>query len=118
MYKKVLVAVLMLALLASGVGLGIHLLHKDALAQVHYTVDIFDLTVEDGLEGATVWFSFDDRDNWLPTVELGGGLYEYITLGWEGTWLILLEDPAIVGDNEIVGSATTGFQHWDVETVP
>jgi len=48
--NRILAAVLMLALLAGGVGLGIHLLHRDALAQnTVFRVDI-------------VWLEHDDND--------------------------------------------------------
>ena len=106
----------MLALLVGGVAVGIHILHKDALAVVVYTVEIWDDTVGDWLEGGTVWFSFDQRLSWEPTVENEDGQYIYISEDWEGSWWIWLWDPQIAPPIMVEGSATHAFHHWDVET--
>jgi len=113
MNRKLLFVVLSLAMLAGGVSVGIHVLHKQALANVTYTVEIFDEELTPVNDG-TVWFSFNGGENWLVTVPIGDGRYEIPRDDYAGTWWIQLVDPAIEPPNPVEGQATVAFLHWDV----
>ena len=120
MNKKLFAVVLTLALIAGGVGLGIHLLHKQALAEVVYTVEIWDNTEPPGewLDDGTVFFSFDERENWVAAVWVGGGEYEYERENGAESWWIRLDEPPLdvpecdPNQNPFEGSASSGYQFW------
>ena len=115
---RILAAVLMLALLAGGVGLGIHLLHKDALAQVTYIVEILNTTPnpDEWLDNADVDFSFDGRQTWVATTFIGNGRYKYQVDNYKTTWHIRVDEPEILPPVWIAGPATVAFYHWEVQT--
>jgi len=82
---RILAAVLMLALLAGGVGLGIHLLHRDALAMQTYEVKVVDGA--GGVEGVTVefWWWDDVEEEWSQENEQATDENGYVRFqyGWE-----------------------------------
>ena len=120
MNRKVLAVVLSLALFAGGVALGIHILHKKALAQVTYIVQIWDETQGELLDGADVDFSFEENpeeEDWLDTTPIGDGQYKYQVQDYKPYWWIRINEPEIVGDNPVEGPATVAFYFWEVETV-
>ena len=124
MKRKVLVVVLSLALLAGGVGLGIHLLHKEALAGVTYSVTIMVIIDEvnfEPLEGATVHMRFFESggwSEWYPTTYIGEGLYQYTHtcptyLDWQ-VWIEEPEvDPEVPDENPCDGDPALWFR-WEV----
>ena len=72
---RILAAVLMLALLAGGVGLGIHLLHKEAFAAVvsfHVRVDWADENRDDEVDAIKV-VTYDGENNQLDIFLLALG---------------------------------------------
>jgi len=90
MYKKVLVAVLMLALLAGGVGLGIHLLHKEALANVTYKIYVNlwddDEEVWVTLPNRRVNFDFDEEGDFDEWTDAGGKAVHVLDDWHQGFW--------------------------------
>ena len=81
MSKKLLTIVLMLALLAGVVAVGIHVLHKDALASTKYQVYIYmdppeapRIDLEDGI----VKMKFEilgEWTDWVIAINEGDGIY-------------------------------------------
>ena len=115
MTRKLLFVVLSLALLVGGVAVGIHILHKQALADVTYIVEIWDDSQDPGewLEDGTVQFSFDEGV-WEDAVWVGDGKYTFGRGDYADSWLIRLVEPDIEEPNPIQGSATSGYQYWEV----
>ncbi len=124
MNRKVLTVFLMLTLLAGGVGLGIHLLHKDALADTAYTVQIYwldEFARDHPLENATVLMSFFVNEvwsDWEEADELDVGKYRIIREGddfenWQ-VWIFEPNvDPAFPGENPCLGYSS-GYFVWRV----
>ncbi len=78
MNRKVLSVVLMLTLLAGGVGLGIHLLHRDGLALTNFIVFMIDQEEDEGVPGLWVEMRFQIDEvwsEWCQTEDRGGGKY-------------------------------------------
>ena len=125
MSKKLLTLILTLALLASGIGLGIHLLHKEALAQVQYLVEVFDETPgeQQMLFGATIMMLFDPMEGWIEADELQEGKYEVIRDDAESLWKIRIDFPenytgANPAGNPIDGTPSLAYQWWAVWEIP
>ena len=117
MSKKLLAVVLTLALLVGGVAIGIHVLHKPALAQVTYTVQIWDETEDEWVDDGIVWFSFDQEGElWVEATFTQEGKYIYQVADYQPYWWIELRDPHIFGPNPIEGPATVAYYYWEVET--
>jgi hypothetical protein len=114
MKRKLMIVVLSLALVAGAVAVGIHVLHQEALANVTYIVEIVDEALIP-VEAGTVQFSFDDGVIWLDAVWVGDGRYSYLMASYQGSWLIRLIDPAIEPPNQVEGSASAAFHHWEVD---
>ena len=117
--KNLLIIILSLALLAGAVAVGIHVLHKEALAMVHYIVEIWDEELGQPVLGATVSMSFNWGIEWIQADELQNGKYEVIRDNYAGTWLIRIDEPDnYMGvnppGNPIQGSATHAYQFWNV----
>jgi len=81
--KKTIIVILTLAFMAGSVGLGIHLLHKGALAIQTYQVYIEWEEDEEWvpLEDATVRFCFwdpllEEWSEWIDATETDPGLYK------------------------------------------
>jgi len=93
MKRKVLSVVLLLALLAGGVGLGIHLLHKDAFALQSFRVKMV-VEGQGGIPGLDVEFHFqyDDGENppfwgdWHNAFDEQDGHYN---LTYAGEWEVV-----------------------------
>ena len=96
MTRKLLFVVLSLALLTGGVALGIHILHKEALAMVTYEVFIWqdggqenpDIPYEDG----KVYMKFYKNgqwSDWKDTQDEGDGIYscQYTTCAQWQVWV-------------------------------
>ena len=98
MKRKVLVVVLSLALLVGGVALGIHVLHKDALALTYKVYIWQDGGQEAGefpLEDAQVemaWKVNGEWSDWQLTTDEGEGTYT-CTHGSCERWKVLVTSP-------------------------
>lgn len=99
------------------------MLHKQALAVVHYVVEIWvDPNPAGGgdefpLTGATVQMKFSTVGNWIDADELQNGKYEVIRNNYEGHWEILISNPPGLWGlapegNPINGSASHAYQFW------
>ena len=83
MTRKLLFVILSLALLTGSVGLGIHLLHKDALANITYSVDpiwMVDNQVTFFWEWGHVYMRFFKNEQWSTrhvANDEGDGVYSY-----------------------------------------
>jgi len=94
MKRKHLAIALAVAVVAVGVAVGVHLLNREARADVTYWVFIEETDGQETwpLEGATVEFSYDDVI-WDPATYIGGGWY---TCTWEDEpyfWLVRIVLP-------------------------
>ena len=82
MKKKFFAVALALVLLAGAVAVGVHVLNKEARADVIYVLNLWEDVggVPTGVTGAVVWFSFDvgDQQGWLnfQANEAGNGIYK------------------------------------------
>ena len=121
MNRKVLAVVLSLALLVGGVAIGIHILHKEAIAQVHYVAFIhagFQPPLIP-LEDAIVKMNFDG-EGWEEADEIGDGEYEIIRDDYAGwSWKIKVVDPDDVEGidpegNPVEGSCSQAYLDWQV----
>jgi hypothetical protein len=121
MSRKLLAIVLSLALLAGGVAVGIHILNQKALANVTYTVEIWDFGEGSWLTTGEVYFQFDGG-GWVPAFNNADGSYELTIDEYKGSWSIWLFAPDIDEDsdeppgNPIDGSASQAYQYWNVST--
>lgn len=116
----------LLALLTVGVALGVHLMHKDALADpVIYDVYLWQAG-QGALTDATVAFRFRNGNNWalwLPPSSQGGGVYKRTRDVWADEWQIRLDewaDPVYIGLEPWWGwfaypSALENSVEWEVE---
>ena len=127
MWKKATLIVLTIAIIISGVGLGIHVLHKDAFALYAYYIEVQvwdpneqEWTVQPGLE-----VSFDLPGH--PPIEEDTDLFGVATIwhedgpeeGWDawftepvGIWITWTNDQRLVegGNPYAVGNGgTTGY---------
>src|SRR4030042_5047533 len=96
-HKRLLCVVLSLALLAGAVAVGIHVLHKEALAVVNYIVEIWDEELGEPVFGATVMMSFNWGIEWEQADELQNGKYRVIRVDYAGSWRL----PKDEADNHI-----------------
>jgi hypothetical protein len=90
-YWIVIVAIILIA----GVALGVHLLHKDAYANVSYSVFIWHGNRANGVSNAVVHFDFFDGFDWTGPLDpsaQGGGLYTNTRPNWMVAWRIYLEE--------------------------
>ena len=93
MKAKLLYALLAVVLLATAVGIGVHVLHKDAHASVTYQVYIWwnDNEVETPVENLWIRFQFDGG-GWVDSDSQGGGHYKKTRDNAANEWQIRIMD--------------------------
>jgi len=121
MKAKLLYALLAVVLLATAVGIGVHVLHKDALAQTTYSTWIGN--GDDGFENIEdVQIRFKDNQGWSGWQVMdddGGGDYSFVRLeGDAQAWQVEITDPNIIPDwpedNPYAPPLTVHHFDWEV----
>lgn len=80
--KKMLVLVLTIAFFVGSVGLGVHLLHKEAKATTSFTVFVHDAE-EDPVEDLFITIEFYNGENWVHNDVLTWAETGVYTYSWE-----------------------------------
>ncbi len=126
MWRRTVALALTVALVLGGVGLGIHLLHREALAQVAYIVTIkwtddIEQPEFDPLIGADVEMNFKSNggwSGWLQATDLEDGRYKVQRQEEADEWKVRIVDPDIVplnpNTNPCYGPATAYTFEWFV----
>ncbi len=125
MTKRILAAMIAVACFATTVGIGVHILHKDARADTAYTVYITE--DDEPVEGLTVWIQWrdDGGGGWeeTETDENAPGFYKATTDLTEAQvydwviWIIEAEDLTFNNPSVHPTSVLLPTKHldWDVE---
>jgi hypothetical protein len=131
MKKRYIPLLIVAVILIGGVALGVHLLHRDALADTFFSVRLWDPRTQTPVEGVDVHISvFDlnaDPDEWveLEVIWVEGGFYTAQTnLGASqiGVWETWFDDeggdlvPLVPNVNPVEGlNPNSPDLYWEVE---
>lgn len=118
--KRTIVAILALAFITGAVGLGVHLMHRDAFAQVFYQVYVYQIVDEVPIPVDDAELTADFGVGWEEPDLEGDGYYKWLRnvvddwdaqIGNEGVW-IGVDPPGLFWVNI---DGTQFYVEWEVE---